>query len=250
MDFPTEEEPLDITETRQVKRITTMQVLRSAFDAFNVDRGGVFTVKRLFVNPGKGIKNYLGANRYHYTPPFRLLIVTTAIALLVISKAEVTQSFGKDIVTGIENGAQEKDKTEQELMMAKFNELTNTLKPYSNLILWTFVPLFALFVWLINLKGPFNFAEHVVFQTYMFSISNILSLILIFDHFLPISLVLIILYAGMFAYYVYGYKVFTGKKWFRSFLEIVLSLIIVSAVWSAVLGILFGMLLAFSMNQV
>ena len=250
MDFPTEEEPLDITETRQVKRITTMQVIRSAFDAFNVDRGGVFTIKRLFTNPGKAIKNCLGANRYHYTPPFRLLIVTTAIALLVISQAEVTQTFGKDIVTGIENGSQEKDPTESELMMAKFNELTNTLKPYSNLILWTFIPLFALFVWLINLKGPFNYAEHVVFQSYMFCLSNILSLILITDHFLPIPLVMAFLYIGMFAYYVYGYKVFTGKKWFRSFLEIILSLIIVSAVWSTILGILFGILLAYSMNQV
>ena len=90
--LPTEEEPLDISEVRRVHRITIAHIFRSLFDAFNMDRGGIYTAKQLFINPGKAVRDYLGANRYHYTPPFRILIITTALALFAIGLSEFTEA--------------------------------------------------------------------------------------------------------------------------------------------------------------
>jgi hypothetical protein len=241
--FPTEEEPLDITETRKVKRITIKHVFQSAFDAFNVDRGGVFTIKNLFYDPGATIRDYLGANRYRYTPPFRILIVTTALALFMISQSEFTENMQTEFTAGINEGMSETEKEKVDIT-DHVRSILDELQPYFNLLLWTFIPFIALFSWLINLKRRFNFAEHLVFQVYLFCISNILSCLYPLDHVMPVLLVFAMIYILMFFYYIYGYKEFLGKSWLRSALEMVFILIFSSTLWTVLMGIGFGFYIA------
>lgn len=241
--FPTEEEPLDITESRSVKRITLAQVFRSAFDAFNVDRGGVFTVKNLFYDPGVAIRDYLGANRYHYTPPFRILIVTTAIALFMIGQSEFTENMNAEFTAGL-NDSVNQTESEKVDITNHVRSILDELQPYFNLILWTFIPFIALFSWLLNLKGKFNFAEHLVFQVYLFCISNILSFLYPLDHFIPIPVVFLIIYVLMFFYYIYGYKEFLKKSWLRSAIEMIFVLLFASTLWTVLVGISFGIYIA------
>lgn len=246
--FPTEEEPLDVTEVRKVKRITIAQVFRSAIDAFNVDRGGIYTVKSLFVNPGRAIKDYLGANRYHYTPPFRILIVSTALALFAIGVAEFTQVAEAEFTAGVSDSVNEANKEKVDVT-AEVTKLLQELSAYFNLLLWTFIPFIALFTWLINLKKRFNYAEHLVFQTYLACISNIFGFLFPLDHLLPAWLVFSAVYAGVLFYYVYGYKEFLGKSWLRSIFESVFLFLISSVLWSVILGLLFGILIAYRLNS-
>ena len=73
-----------IVEERRWNRITLKYIFSSLLDAFNLERGGIYTLKRLFINPGQMAKDYLGAERFHFTPPFRLLFITTAIVIYII----------------------------------------------------------------------------------------------------------------------------------------------------------------------
>ncbi|MFT6996624.1 MAG: hypothetical protein ACJAQ4_000365 [Cryomorphaceae bacterium] len=223
------------------------QVLRSAVEAFDLDRGGIYTMKQLFVNPGAAVQVYLGANRFHYVPPFRILIVTTALALFLIGLADFTQQANVDFSMGYANSVEEhggspEDATEYIL------RILGEIQGYFNFILWTFIPFAALFTWLINLNRKFNFAEHIVFHTYMFCISNLLSFIFPLDHIIPGWLILVVIYLFMFFYYVYGYKEFLNKSWLRSLFEIVLILVFSSVMWSALLAISLGFLIASDMN--
>jgi hypothetical protein len=239
LEFPTEEEPLDVTEIRQVKRITIAQVFQSMFDAFNVDRGGIFTAKQLFIDPGNAVRDYLGANRYHYTPPFRLLIITTAVALFAISIADFTEAMTAGFTKDISDSVNE-TKTEKVDITKEVTQLLYELSSYHNILLWTLLPFLTFFSWLMNLKKPFNFAEHFVFQTYLSCVSNILSFLFPLDHILPLWLTFVIVYMGVFFYYVYGYKEFLKKSWMASFLEVLFVLFFGSIIWSTVLGVFFG----------
>ncbi|MTI19393.1 DUF3667 domain-containing protein, partial [Fulvivirga sp. RKSG066] len=58
-------------------------------DAWNMQKGGLYTLKWLFLNPGKLIRAYLGTERYIITSPFKLLILTTALSLFLIIQLDV-----------------------------------------------------------------------------------------------------------------------------------------------------------------
>jgi len=237
--FPTEEEPLDVTEVRRVKRITMKQVMNSAIDAFNIERGGIYTIKQLLINPGAAVLDYLGANRFHYVPPFRILIVTTAIALFMIGAAELPEQAATDFSTGFNSSIEDRDsdREKSQQVLESIFHLMELVQGYTNLILWTFIPFIALFTWLINLKRKFNYAEHIVFQTYLFCLSNILSLLFPLDHFLPGWVIFLVVCILMFFYYTYGYKEFLNKSWMRSFFETCLILIFSLTFWSVLLGV-------------
>ncbi|MCZ4409709.1 DUF3667 domain-containing protein [Cryomorphaceae bacterium 1068] len=246
-EFPTEEEPLDITEVRTVKRITMKQILHSAVEAFNIERGGIYTIKQLFTNPGATVLDYLGANRYHYVPPFRILIVTTALALFLIGLAEFTQQASTDFTQGYSESVADKGGNPEEAKVSVLR-LLGEVQGYFNLILWTFIPFTALFTWLMNLKRKFNYAEHIVFQTYMFCLSNMLSFLFPLDHILPGWVVVLVIYILMFFLYIYGYKEFLKKSWLRSFFEMSFVLIVSSVIWSALLGLSLGLYIAINTN--
>lgn len=244
--LPTEDEPLDVTETRQVRRITMAHVFRSVVDAFNVDRGGVFTIKQLFINPGATVRDYLGANRYHYVPPFRILIITTAVALFLVGISDFIDSanikFSTDLGDAVE--ASGEDRIDATAAMAL---LLAEIQGYFNLILWTYIPFAAFFSWLINLKQNFNFAEHTVFQAYLFSIANILSFLSPLDHFIPWWILISVIYIFMIFYYIYAYKQFLRKSWFRAIFEMIFIFVLSSIIWSVLLGVSFGVILSLRM---
>ena len=54
-------------------------------EVYNLERGGLYTLVQLFYNPGKLVRAYLGVARYKIMSPFRVLILTTAAALLFLN---------------------------------------------------------------------------------------------------------------------------------------------------------------------
>lgn len=219
-------ETVEVTETRRINRISVAQIFRSFLDAFNLDRGVLFTMKQLFMNPGKAIVSFLGTGRYHFVPPFRLLIVTTAIVMYLISLSKSVAEFG----TGFNEGVSDVNDA------TKVMEVQQAMASYMNLILWTFIPVIALLTYSLNRKKGFNFAEHLVFQTYLFCIANIFGFFLPLDHYLPISVIWLIVYLPMVFYYIYGYRFFLAKSWLRAVLEMTIIFLVSMVIW----GVLFG----------
>lgn len=196
---------IEVVEKRTVERITLRFYVKNIFDAFNVDRGGIFTIKRLFINPGAMVKDYLSKGRYRYTPPFRLLIITTTIALLLIGYSKT----GADFSQGFYRGVQSDDS----------KDLLNSLRQFQNVFLWLSIPFYTLLQYWLNRKSGFNYTENLVEQTYLFTLANLASLIIALDTFISVALAGTISIGLYFFYYVYAYKVFFKKSWGRSVLE-------------------------------
>lgn len=236
MDAPIiKEEGTEITEIRLVKRITIKHIFESVFEAFNIERGGVYTIKSLLRNPGKAIQDYLGANRFHYTPPFRVLLVTTAIAFYFISISHGVEQFDEGFVEGI---------PEPETTKLIEDAIRDFVSTYGNFVLWTFIPLAAIFSFWFNRKKGYNFAEHLVYQTYLFCIANLLVLLLPLDHYIDQQILTAIIYVIMLVYYVYAYKVFFDRSWLKSIWHIFWLMFLATIIWSLMLVVLISSFIA------
>lgn len=237
-DFQEREDELKVVETRVVKRITIGRIFSSIFEAFNLERGGFFTVKALLTNPGKAIKEYLGENRFHYTPPFRVLIITTALALYFISISDTADHMGNDFIQGVD------DADKLKLIQDKVFGFIGT---YANFVLWTFIPLAAVFSFLFNRKREYNFAEHLVYQTYLFCIANIISVFIPLGNLITEQVALGIIYVLMLFYNVYAYKVFLDRTLVKSIWDNLWILFLASIIWMFLL--LGGFMVFVGMNK-
>jgi hypothetical protein len=225
-DFNEYQGEIEVVERRVVKRITLSRIFTSIFEAFNLERGGFFTIKALLINPGKAIKEYLGENRFHYTPPFRVLIITTALALYLISISNTGEHMSDDFIQGID------DPDKLRLIQDKLFSFFGT---YANFILWTFIPIAALFTFLFNRKRGYNFAEHLVFQTYLFCVANMLTVFIPLSDFISNKAGSIILTGLMVIYYTYAYKVFLNRSVVKSVWDTLSIMFIATVIWSLLL---------------
>ena len=164
--------PIEVTEQRTVRRITIKQSITDFLDAFNVERGLIYTLKLLFTKPGMLIRYYLKEGRFKIVNAFRLLIITTALSLVLLS---VTDSF--EVLFEPQGESAE---------ASEMSKLVNTLyTDWYNLMLWLSIPSYALFNYILFRKYErFNYAEHLVIQSFIVSVSNILVII-----FLPLGYV-------------------------------------------------------------
>jgi len=111
------------------------------------------------------VNNYLSAGRLRYVAPFKLLFVTTTLALLVINYTSIGNSF----MAGFNEYGDENE--------SQGRELLESLYSFFNVILWFFIPMAALLQKWLNRKAIYNFTEHLVFHTFMFSASNFITLV-------------------------------------------------------------------------
>ncbi len=163
---------IEVTETRIIRRVTLKGFVTSVLDAFNIERGGIYTLKRLFSNPGNMSLHYLGEGRFRYTAPFRMLILSTALALLVIN----TRNFTIEFLNGLGSANENFSDAYAEKVQLIFTQ-------YLNLLLWIFIPVIAFFSWVFNRKSNYNYAENLVLHTNLMVISNLLVLLLLSEFF-------------------------------------------------------------------
>lgn len=226
--FPKDKTEVEVIDKRIVKRITIKNFIANALDAFNITRGGIYTIKQLIINPGRLVNNYIGLERHRYMRPINLLIISTALVLIVMNYFDFfTEAFG-DLFT---------IRADQEELDTRIrDEVFGVFASYFNLILWSYVPIAAFFSYLFNLKRGANYAENLVFQTYFMCVTNIL--ILLFTPLLFLRLYELASWAillGLTFYSIYPYKVFFKKKWFRSGVESLTIYFISSIFWMILL---------------
>jgi len=207
-ELPSKDQPLEVQETRQVHRLTMRRWFQGMLEAFELDRGAIFTLRRLFVNPGDMFLDYLGSRRYHYVPSFRMLVLSTALILLIFNYlGSFDEFFG---------GMKESATTFETESIEQFQRF---FVNYFNLLLWLYLPFGAFFTKLFNRKKDFTFAEHLVFQSYLLSIANILGIIFLLSGLVHYGFLLFLYIIPVIFYYSYGYKVVFSKSWGRTVLE-------------------------------
>ena len=226
LSFPEDKTEVEVTEKRTIKRLQVKNLFQSILQAFNLERGGIYTVKQLIIDPGKMVQEYIGTGRLKYSPPIRLLIVTTTLAFLSL---RYSAGFGE-----FEQGFSSTMTNEK---VQSFIDFTSN---YWNILLWVYIPIAGFLTWLFNYKGPYNLAENFVFQAYYFCLSNIIIMPVILDRVLEPWLLMLISTVAFVFYYAYAYQSFYNKTWFRAIVESIVIYAIATAVYLFfVLGILF-----------
>ncbi|QNR24186.1 DUF3667 domain-containing protein [Croceimicrobium hydrocarbonivorans] len=230
-----------VKQERQVRRYSFRNMGGSILDAFNLEYGILFTLKELLLRPGASIRSYLQEGRLKYTSPFRLLILSTAILLLLFQSSEVASDFQEGFNYGANQNAEagvEASKVDGAKSAAKVYEL---FSEYFNLLLWFYIPVISLFSWLFNLKRDLNFAEHIVFNSFYTSLINVFSLIMLLEFALGNELTGILYILLAFVYYMWFYKDLFEKSWLRSFWESIAVSVISALIYIFLIAILMAL---------
>lgn len=213
----------EVIRTFTVKRLSIKNTITYLFEAFSLEYGVLFTLKQLFINPGKLAIDYLTAGRYKYTPPFRLLILSTALTLFSIEHS----SSADQLQLGFFSSVDDKEIAEKVLQI---------LSDYRNIWFWLYIPLITLFTWPIFRKKGFNYAENLVLHTYTYCISNFLGMLMVLDHWLPSNLLWGLNFIGLCFYYTYAYKRFFQRKWGSAVFEMVGLYLLTSIIYMLIVG--------------
>lgn len=204
-ELPPKDRPLEVHETRQVHRLTMRRWFMGMLEAFEIDRGAIYTLRRLFSDPGTMFLDYLGTRRFHYIPSFRMLVLSTALILLIFNYlGSFDEFFG-----GMKEGA-------DSINSESIEQFQRIFINYFNLLLWLYLPFGALFTKVFNRKSDFTFAEHLVLQAYLLSIANILAIVFLFSGIINHTALFILYLIPVAIYYAYAYKVVFNKGWGRS----------------------------------
>ena len=219
--------PIEITEKRTVKRITVKQSMTDFLDAFNVERGLVYTVKLLFKQPGSLIRFYLTEGRFKIVNAFRLLIISTALSLILLSFTDSFQLFYN--VSGDSDAA-----------TAQMQEFMNRLfTDWYNLILWLSIPAYASCSFLLLKKyESFNYAEHMVIQSFLVSVSNILVILFLpFGYLIGFEIAFALSFVIGVVYYFYLFSNLYQQRKFWFFFRVFLAFFLGNMFYFFIVGV-------------
>ncbi|MHC1737469.1 MAG: DUF3667 domain-containing protein [Ignavibacteriaceae bacterium] len=118
------------------------------------EKGIIFSVKQLFTRPGDTIREYLEGKRVSHFKPFSLLLMFAALYGILINISGIDVFFGEESSSGLN----------------EFGDLNNRMRwifsNYSFAVFLT-VPLFSICSYLTFNKYKYNFAEHIILNTFL-----------------------------------------------------------------------------------
>lgn len=164
--------PIEVEETRQINRITFKQSFLDLLNAFNIERGLIYTLKLLFLSPGKIVDQYLNEGRYKIVNAFRLLILSTAVSLFVMYFVGIDE-FLSEFERGFNKGVADKEIGDPKYITG----IMQILFDWYNLFLWMAIPIYGFFSFLFFEKRNFNYAEHMVVQSFYICALNIITIV-------------------------------------------------------------------------
>ncbi len=199
-------------QKRYTRRFTIKSFFAVIMDAFNIERGFLYTAKMLFVDPGKVINEYLnGRTKRYYNPLKYLLIIAGVNALLVvwfkIFDANVDTVYE---LIGVEN--------EQLRLQQK---LTGYMKQYLNVIVLFMLPFNSLASKWYYGKHKLLYGEHLIIYCFLYAQYLLISMAtypLYIAFPMLYSYIMLIGFITIVVYYSYAlFKLFRNSV-FKSFL--------------------------------
>jgi len=179
------------------ERFTLKQSSLWIFDKlFNLEKGIFYTLKELLFRPGKTIIGYFNRDTVRYMHPFRFVFVLATIsAILTVMLSSYDSSELSEQMNAISGEQSEKSKEFYDRFFGIFND-------YLTLIIMLGIPFNALASKIVYLKYKYNFAEHLILNSFGYGLTIAISLPAFFLIFIPNGLVwgtfvnLIIYYFG------------------------------------------------------
>lgn len=166
-------EDIEITETKTIKRLTFRGLLTDVADAFNLDKGLLYTLKGMTIRPAQTIQEYLDDKRYIVTNPIKFFILIVGTTLLIATQTGYFDDVSA-IKDGFEYGYTQGDETKEipeemkELEEKLMYYFENYFVKYQNVWFLITIIFTSFFTYLFFRKRGFNFVEHNIINAYIF----------------------------------------------------------------------------------
>jgi len=127
---------------------------------FQIDKGLFYTLRELFVRPGKSLKEFLNGKRKNHFKPIAYVLTLSALYFLITQITNQNTWMG-DLIAGFVNGATGHSQVPQvSTILIWFSKNY----AYSTVLL---LPVFSLASYLAFLKYGTNYIEHVVINSFI-----------------------------------------------------------------------------------
>lgn len=148
------------------ERITLRTIWHGILDIFNLERGLIQTTLTLTKRPGQAIREYLLEDRERLMPPFRFLIFMVAIGTFItVQYFNSNPDWMTEFKEGYKSAAT--GDSRNDLFLKNYMEKTSYLfNNYFNLFILITIPVAAL-VTMWFFRRRFNYAEHLVINSYV-----------------------------------------------------------------------------------
>lgn len=239
-----------VAERLTMKRLWTEFV----YSVFGWDNKYLKTAKCLIIQPEILFKDYISGVRKRYLSPFTYFSIGVTLALLLYSFNSkiylenigyITVKTGDKVESSIDSPEKAKNKP-SEFNVNEFNDkLKKLLLKYYNIMAFLLLPVYALMAYWVFRK-PYNYAEHLIINTYIQGLLVIGNLIL-FHVGLAINKPNMLNYSFFIAiiYYLYAYGrlyKLTFKQYIFRFIRFLLFSIVVGLALVLV-GVVIGFLM-------
>ena len=194
----------------QLKRIDGKYLIREIGDFLFANKGMVYTLKRVIISPGAGVRQFLAEDRYRFVKPVTYVIFTSLIYTIV------NHYFPLDLISFVPQ-ADDFD------LATKMTNWIQANPGYTNLISGVFM---AFGVRLLFRKSGYNIFEIYVLLCYVFGTATLIdSVFAIFQPLTHINLVHVLFFIDSF-YITWAVGQFFGRKKVKSYLKAFLSYIV------------------------
>jgi hypothetical protein len=159
----------------KTKRITTKQVFNEARQRiFHYEQGFWYTTRELITRPGHTIREYLDGKRVRHIKPIKFMFWASAISFLLFHFI----GLDKDMIQKINEQQGTTSPMGQQLSQKIFQVFTD----HPAIMMFCMIPLIAFWSWLLFRRKGYNFAEHIVLNTFLMGELSLASIVT-----LPIS---------------------------------------------------------------
>ncbi len=183
-------------------RIRTRAILQDTlFSVVQINRGFIFTAKELCLRPGKAIQRYLEGQRVTYFPPHKYLFFIGAVTSFLTSRYH---SFSEEFMIVDAFGG------DAHAFLSAFFKYADM---YTTLVNVIAIPVFALLTFLLFHGSGYNYAEHLVLNTYITS-----QQLLLFIGWMPLTRAISWQIHGLLGLYVLialGYNLWVYLQFFQ-----------------------------------
>lgn len=138
---------------------------------WHFEKGLFFTLKEAFLRPGKAALEYISGKRIKYYNVFYLTLIVIGLMLFINHIQNELSHYYYDTKLNFQGNAAGK-------------KMDNFLGTYAKLIIFSFVPLFAINSFLIFKKKKLNLSEHFIISGMIFLGIIIISFISMISYFL------------------------------------------------------------------
>lgn len=227
-------------------RLSLHEIWHDAIHYFtHADKGIFHLVKELAVSPGKVPREFVAGQRKKYFPPLNFFLIVAGICLFmtaVVYKYQAT-NYTKNSGASYTQARKQPGNGYDPATTKRMANVGKFFSKYSNLVAMGAVPLLSFFIWLLYLKGRYNYAEHLVANMYISGFSVLFYSLVIQSAKLVVngSYLLYVYFLFELVYRIISYYYFINKRTGAS---------LVKAIWVNLLMISFWIVFTASLIKI